>query len=156
MYLYLVQHGRAMSKEEDPERPLSIEGRADVRKMASFLFGLDVAHIYESGKLRATQTSEIIGSSLNVSVSKEEGLSPLDNPGLWAGKLKDINEDTMLVGHLPHLGKLASLLLSGSLAGEPEVDVVSFSPAGVLCLEREEGGNSAWTVQWMVIPDILR
>ena len=152
MYLYLVQHGKAMSKEEDPERPLSDEGRADVRKITSFLsrgVGLDVARIYESGKLRATETAEIIGSSLNVSAAKEEGLSPLDNPGLWAGKLKDIKEDTMLVGHLPHLGKLASLLLSGA----PEVDIVSFSPGGVLCLKRDD---TAWTVQWMVIPDILR
>ena len=160
MYLYLVQHGRAMSKEQDPERPLSDEGRADVRKITSFLYsgvGLDVARIYESGKLRATQTAEIIGSALNVSVLKEEGLSPLDNPGAWAEKLKDIKEDTMLVGHLPHLGKLASLLLSGSLSGSlsgaPKVDILEFSPGGVLCLKRDD---TAWTVQWMVIPEILR
>ena len=37
MYLYLVQHGAAVSKEIDPERPLSQEGRAEVRKVASYL-----------------------------------------------------------------------------------------------------------------------
>ncbi len=150
MYLYLVQHGKAMSKEEDPERPLSDEGRADVRKITSFLFELDVARIYESGKLRATETAEIIGSALNVSIAKEEGLLPLDNPGQWAGKLKEINEDTMLVGHLPHLGKLASLLLASS----PEAGMVEFSPGGVLCLRRDEDSN--WSLQWPVLPERLR
>ncbi len=117
MYLYLVQHGKAMDKEDNPERPLSVEGRADVEKMASFLSGLSslsgpsgikVERIFESGKLRATETAGIIGNVLGVDVLEGEDLSPLDNPGQWVGKLNEVYEDTMLVGHLPHLGKLAS------------------------------------------------
>ncbi len=152
MYLYLVQHGKAMDKEANPERPLSDEGRADVRKMASFISGIEVARIIESGKLRATETAEIIGNSLGKGTEKGEHLSPLDNPGEWVGKLNEVSDNTMLVGHLPHLGKLASLLLVGA----PEVDVVKFSPGGVLCLERNEGENNGWTVQWMVVPDLLK
>ena len=155
MYLYLVQHGKAVGKEENPERPLSEQGRADVGKMASFLSGLsgiEVDRIFESGKLRATETAGIIGSSLGAGTEQGEDLSPLDNPGQWVGKLNETSKDTMLVGHLPHLGKLASLLLTGA----PEIEIVDFSPGGVLCLKRDEGENLAWTVQWMVIPDILR
>ena len=37
MKLYLVQHGQAVSKEEDPERPLSEQGREDVRRVATRL-----------------------------------------------------------------------------------------------------------------------
>jgi phosphohistidine phosphatase len=30
MKLYLMQHGQAMAKEQDPERPLTQQGRQDV------------------------------------------------------------------------------------------------------------------------------
>ena len=33
MKLYLVQHGDALTKESDPDRPLSDRGRADVTEM---------------------------------------------------------------------------------------------------------------------------
>ncbi len=155
MYLYLVQHGKAMDKEENPERPLSAEGRADASKIASFLSGLPgikVERIFESGKLRASETAGIIGNSLGAVTEKGEHLLPLDNPGEWVGILGNTAGNTMLVGHLPHLGKLASLLL----AGAPEMKLVEFSPAGVLCLRRDDGDDNAWTMQWMVVPDILR
>lgn len=152
MHLYLVQHGKALDKEENPERPLSEQGRADVEKMASFLSGIEVTRIIESGKLRATETAGIIGNALGKDVQQGENLSPLDNPGEWVGSLNKTSDSTMLVGHLPHLGKLASLLLVGA----PEVDVIQFMPCGVLCLKRDDGENSAWTVQWMIVPDMLR
>ena len=120
-------------------------------KTASFISGIsgiEVARIIESGKLRATETAEIIGNSLGKGTEKGEHLSPLDNPGEWVGGLNETSEDTMLVGHLPHLGKLASLLL----AGAPEMKLVEFSPGGVLCLERNDDG---WTVQWMVVPQLF-
>ena len=161
MYLYLVQHGRAMDKETNPERPLSEEGRADLEKMASFLSGvsdlsglsgIEVERIFESGKLRATETAAIIGNALGKDVQQGDNLLPLDNPGQWVGSLNGTSDNTMLVGHLPHLGKLASLLLVGA----PEVNVVKFSPGGVLCLKRnDEEENIGWTVQWMVVPDLL-
>ena len=34
--LYLVQHGEALPKEDDPARPLSEKGQADVRRLAAF------------------------------------------------------------------------------------------------------------------------
>jgi phosphohistidine phosphatase len=77
----------------------------------------------------------------------------MDDPAVWAERLKymtdSANEDIMLVGHLPHLGRLASLLL----AGDPERHVVSFRMAGVVCLERGENGN--WSLKWMITPDVL-
>ncbi len=42
------------------------------------------------------------------------------------------------------------------IAGTPEMELVKFSPGGVLCLKHDEGDDNSWTVQWMVIPDILR
>lgn len=37
MKLYLVQHGDAVAKEVDPERPLSDQGRKDVEQVGRFL-----------------------------------------------------------------------------------------------------------------------
>ncbi len=34
MQVYLVQHGLAKSKEEDPERPLTAAGREEVERVA--------------------------------------------------------------------------------------------------------------------------
>ena len=34
MRIYLMQHGRPTAKEENPEKPLSVEGRQDVERAA--------------------------------------------------------------------------------------------------------------------------
>ena len=59
MRLYIVQHAAAKPKEEDPDRPLSAQGRVDIDRMATFLAGNDVAvgSIRHSGKTRAAQTA---------------------------------------------------------------------------------------------------
>ncbi len=42
MKLYLVQHGEAKKKEEDPLRPLSESGREDVQRVAKYAENLDI------------------------------------------------------------------------------------------------------------------
>jgi phosphohistidine phosphatase len=149
MHLYLLQHGVPKTAEEDPERPLSERGVHDVQKVANFIYGVDVEDIFHSGKLRARETAEIMGRKLAVRVEKKDGLTPMDPPILWAERLTSMEMDTMLVGHLPHLGKLAALLL----VGDPEADVVEFRQGGIVCLRREKG---KWTLQWMVVPELIK
>ena len=78
-----------------------------------------------------------------------DGLSPLDNPDIWAARLIDIQDDAILVGHLPHLARLASLLLCGN----SEKNIVAFRMAGVVCLKRDDAG--VWSLQWMLTPEIV-
>ena len=54
MKLYLVQHGEAKSKAEDPQRPLTERGREDVARVATFATkaGSQVRQIRHSGKRR--------------------------------------------------------------------------------------------------------
>ena len=55
MRLYLVQHGKAKPAEEDPNRGLTDEGRAEVRRVAEFLAEqqISISLIHHSGKARA-------------------------------------------------------------------------------------------------------
>lgn len=147
MKLYLVQHTRPKPKEEDPERPLSDEGRLDATKMAKFLSKLEIKTIIHSGKLRAQQTAEIFADSLKAEVKKEGDLEPLSSPKVWHQKLQNQTEDLMIVGHLPHLEKLASLLVGN----DEEKKIVEFQQGGVVCLEKTEN----WSVRWVITPDLL-
>ena len=153
MFLYLAQHGDAKREEEDPLRPLSDKGINDVKKVASFISGLDieVEEVFHSGKLRARQTAEILIQNLKATKgpSETDGLAPLDDPKIWAEKLKTQSNSIMLVGHLPHLGKLASLLISA----DTEKSLIAFKMGGVVCLKRDDTG--AWSLQWMITPEIM-
>ena len=159
MHLYLIQHGDAKSEREDPERPLSDKGRRDAEKVAGFLaanIGLAVENIFHSGKLRAQQTAEIFGRHVPSAhgLTKADGLAPLDDPSQWAKRLNEVTvlttgADTMLVGHMPYLGRLAALLLCEN----PERKVVEFKTGGIVCLKRDETG---WAVVWAITPDILK
>lgn len=150
--VYLVQHGEALSEEVDPRRPLSDRGRREVELVARFLArsGLKPARIVHSGKLRALQTAEILAEALGAErVEKGEGLEPLADPTPWLRRLENASEDTMVVGHLPFLAKLAGLMLVGSQDAEP----VKFRYGGVYCFERAEG---RWRLVWAVTPDLVR
>ncbi len=155
MKLYLVQHGEAKPKEVDPERPLSETGTADLGKITAFIdtnirFG--AATIFHSGKLRARQTAEILAEHIKPTqeVSQAEGLNPTADPTIWVDRLKGMREDIILVGHLPHLDRLASLLLTG----DQDRSVVAFHNAGIVCLIQND--NKRWSLDWMVTPEILK
>lgn len=153
MFLYLVQHAEAKREEEDPLRPLSEKGLRDIKKVAFHVSRLriNVDRIIHSGKLRAKHTAEVLSEKLKPSkgLSDSDGIAPLDDPKIWAERLKGIKENIMLVGHLPHLGKLASLLLSGSA----DKGIVEFRMAGIVCLKRDDKG--VWSLQWMLTPDVV-
>ncbi len=153
MNLYLIQHAKALSKQEDPDRPLSQEGRAELTTMAAFLArqpDVEISRIWNSGKTRAAQSAEVLAEHLKppLGVRSAEGLSPTDNPEVWAGRLEEMAQDVMLVGHLPHLDRLSSLLL----AGDPDRSVIEFRNGAPVRLQFDGG---VWSLVWMVTPDLV-
>ena len=154
MKFYLVQHGEAKSKEEDPQRRLTAQGEEDVRRVAEFArqAGVAIAEIHHSGKRRAEQTAEILAEHLRPQrgLHAVPGLAPMLDVEPAAQALGSESASLMLVGHLPFLSKLASRLLAG-VTYRP---VICFKMGGIVCLERGDDGD--WTVAWMVTPDILR
>jgi phosphohistidine phosphatase len=150
--VYLVQHGEAKPESEDPERPLTYTGRTQVEAAAQHLAacGVTVSRILHSGKLRAKQTAAILAQYLDpaVDVVEQEGLGPKDDPGIAEQMLTQSREPVMIVGHLPHLSRLAALLM----LGDADRTVVSFQMGGVVCLGK---GDDGWTVRWALVPDLV-
>ncbi len=154
MNLYLVRHGEPLSEDLDPRRPLSEKGLRDVRRVGEFLAGtgnLRVKRIFHSPKQRALETAQALAKYLNPGkgVFESEGLLPMDDPSDWAYRISQTREDTMLVGHLPFMARLASLLLCGRF----DVVDVDFQTGGTVCLERDLSGG--WMLVWSVNPGLL-
>ena len=81
-------------------------------------------------------------------ISETDGLAPNDNPGIWFERISKSTNDVMLVGHLPHLARLLSLLLSGE-----EKKIVNFETGTVICLKSSEDGS--WAIEWIIKPGMI-
>jgi len=153
MKLYLVQHGEAYPKEVDPERPLTAQGREDVERLAAFLgrSGIEIQRVMHSGKLRAAQTADLLAAAVAPYVELETNahIHPNDDPGSVDWQEETGGRDTMLVGHLPFMARLVSLLL----AGNPDEPFAAYQPGSVVCLESGTGGR--WQINWMIRPELL-
>lgn len=155
MYFYLVRHGEAKSELEDPLRPLSVEGKQGLEKLTSFLpeLGARPQEIKCSEKLRARETAEIIAKGLSIidRVKAIKGLGPNDDVDPVADLLCAEEKSIMLVGHLPFLSRLLSLLV----ISDPERPIVSFQAGSIVCVRRDDSlkfpspGNG-WIIEWVL------
>jgi phosphohistidine phosphatase len=132
---------------------LSDEGREDVRRLADFLrhAGVRVEQIWHSGKTRAEQTAALLADAMLTggSTQARSGLNPNDPVEPIGTAIETWSSDTMLVGHLPFLGRLASLLLTS----DGERSTLAFAPGSTACLERDAAGQ--WVLCWMLRPELL-
>lgn len=145
--LYLVRHGTALPPEVDPEKHLSPEGRADIEAKGKKLKSrhpISLDKIFHSDKARAIETAEIFHDTLTqkCGCSERAGLSPMDDPTLLIPELEALEEDWMIVSHLPFLDRLLSRLVTGS----DEHRLVNFGPGSTVCLARAEG---CWLLEWI-------
>ena len=153
MRLYLVQHGAALAREVDPERPLSEAGREDVRALAGFLrdAGVRVERVWHSGRLRAEQTAQLLAKSVlpRGRIEQVGGIGPEDDVAGFVSDADVWEQDTLVVGHLPFLSRLVAWLVVGST----EREIAGFKPGSLVCLERREVDH--WMVSWMLRPELL-
>ena len=151
-FVFLVQHGESVPKDQDPERPLSEEGKETVEKMAAFAAraGLKVDQVRHSGKLRARQTAAAFAEKLQPreGIAQYPGLAPNDDVRPVAEELADCPCSVMIVGHLPFLSRLAGALL----ADNPKLELVRFQYGGIVGLVR---GDSQWTTACVVPPEVV-
>jgi phosphohistidine phosphatase len=151
MKVYLVQHGEAMPKSVNAERPLTEQGEEAVQRVASLAgrMSLRVHQVRHSGKTRAEQTAAILGEALSPpsGVVAVSGLMPRDDVRPVAEALGGELRPVMLVGHLPFVTRLAGLLVTG----DPNRPVVRFKQGAIVCLER---GDDRWLVSWILTPEM--
>jgi phosphohistidine phosphatase len=151
--VYLVQHGEAVDKDLDPDRPLTGKGRTDVVKITALLSAANIRvdRVMHSGKTRAAQTAALLAEQLVPGMSQEavEGLNPKDSGDALAAELAASRGDLLVAGHQPFMGRFASRLLTG----RDDAVVLGYRPGSVACLERADDGT--WSLQWMLRPDIV-
>lgn len=152
MKIYLVRHGESVSSDIDPNQPLSSVGRDQTQSVAKHLNGcqVEIDEIMHSVKARAKQTAEILGQTLapKVALTEREGLKPMDPVEPLVNEIKSFERNVMLVGHLPFMEKLLTVLLFK----REEISPVLFSGSCVVCLE---GEGSEWKISWVVSPQLI-
>ena len=152
MALYLVQHGKSLSKAQDPRKGLSQEGLREVQMISQVAaqYQIKVRRIDHSGKQRALQTAEILGAALQPSegVQAVEGMNPLDDVVRFASTLQ-MPQDRMLVGHLPFLEKLIAFLITG----KEDPPVFKLQNGGIVCLDHYPESTNV-VVKWALMPDV--
>jgi len=121
--------------------------------MAEYLSSLTlhVDRIEHSDKQRARQTAKIMAAHLRPEGGTRQvaGLSPNDDVVPMRGRLQSESGSLMIVGHLPYLSRLLSVLL-GVQQDRP---LVAFQMGGVVHLEREDNGE--WRLRWILVQELL-
>lgn len=137
MILYILRHGEAedpSSKYKEFERPLTSNGKKEIKHLAKFMKHLHVTFdfIITSPYVRAHQTAEIIADAYNMDARFIPSSNLLPECNLEE-IIDEINStypninSLLLVGHNPHLTQLVSILTTG------ESSSAVFLKKGMLC-----------------------
>jgi phosphohistidine phosphatase len=152
MALYLVQHGKSLPKDQDPDQGLSGEGIAETERIAKLAedAGFSVSQIKHSVKTRARQTAEIFAEALNPKqgIREVSGIKPLDDVAEYVASIDPL-EDIMIVGHLPFMERITSFLITGST----DKPVFKFQNSGIVCLDKDPDAQT-WVIRWALMPKI--
>ncbi len=164
MYLLLIRHGIAEEFDlfmaaggTDAERPLTEQGRKKMRKAANRLRSQinTLDRLVTSPLLRARETAEIVSRVFgNLPLIERPELIPDSPPRAilaWLSQLDTVHT-VALVGHEPHLGLLAGVLLANI-----HRPLIRFKKGGMALIECDtplEAGTG--TLCWALTPAQLR
>lgn len=153
MNIYLARHGESIPLGIDDERTLTNKGREDIKQLADFIFPLNmqVSHILHSQKYRAKETAELLltGIPLTPPMEMRTELDPMASAEDMLDQINSWHESVMLVGHMPFLGKLASLMCNNR-NGQ---DIILFKPGSMACFEKIE--YKQWIITWVINPTLM-
>lgn len=76
-------------------------------------------------------------------VEETANLNPDDSAYIWFNKIKEFNKNIMIVGHLPHLKNLYSLLVFEN------IDAINFVNSAIIYLDKTENG---WVLTDIILP----
>lgn len=161
--LYLIRHAHAVPAEEDPLRPLSLAGANECTQLVQFFTGngqLAPAQVWHSPLARSRETADRLVAGLKLTAGRVEipGILGDDDPKLILERINALppRSEIALVGHDPHLTRLASLLVRG----KSRPAFCDFKKGAVLALEKTDSRHKRtdlprWTVRWFLPPQLL-
>jgi phosphohistidine phosphatase len=158
MEIYLMQHGPALPKDQDPEEGLSPEGEARIHASGRALKKMGVAFdtIFSSPKKRSKQTAAIMAREVGfplekiVETKKVKAMTPPEETVQALSQLSWA-ERVLIAGHLPSVAEVASFLLT-----EGAKAAVHFEMGGCCRIDVEELPTHSGRLRWYLIPDQLR
>ena len=155
MKLYLMRHGEAAFKEDDPTQGLTHEGKRAIEQLAKKLAQqssrnpnkrkISIERVFHSEKARAQQTAVIMSSIIAPGVTPlhRENLKPNDNPKDLLSDIETWTKDTLITSHLPFIPSLLRLLTTNQ-------QIVRFDPGTIACLSKN---NTSWHLEWVAGPE---
>ena len=149
MKIYLIRHGYAESLSghaDDSRRNLTEEGRLGIRRQAETLRerGVAIRQIFHSPFVRARQTAELVFQSFKVPLAELPDLVPGGNPESVLMSIAEMEENSLLVSHLPIIAELAF-----SLTGAR----VSFFPGTCIEVSLPEKARFSGELGWVLHPE---
>lgn len=160
MKLLVIRHGIAMDRDEfaesgesDDLRPLTKEGRREMKDVARWLRkkvkAIDI--LATSPLVRARETAEIVGNAFDIEDPEiSESLVPdkaLEDFEQWCALYAD-KDVVAVVGHEPHLSSLATWLISGKRESRIEL-----KKGGACMIDFESGAqHDSGTLSWLLTP----
>lgn len=150
MDLILWRHAEAVDGYPDDERALTAKGERDAKRMAKWLDERlpDDAVILVSPALRAQQTAGALQRKFTTVATIGTSAEPAHL--LKAAQWPRAGHTTLIVGHQPTLGGVASLLLTGAEGGLSVKKGAVYWFAG-----RQRGGRVQPVLRAMIAPDML-
>jgi phosphohistidine phosphatase len=158
MEIYLMQHGPALPKDQDPEEGLGPEGKERVHASGQALrkMGISFDAILSSPKKRSKDTAAIVAEAVGFPLDKiieTKNVKAMAPPEDTVQALSELSGATrvLIAGHLPSVAEVASFLLTeGSKAS------VQFEMGGCCCIDVEELPTHSGRLRWYLTPAQLQ
>ena len=157
MEIYLMQHGSALPKEQDPEEGLSPDGKARIHASGKALkkMGISFDVMLSSPKKRSKQTASIVAEEVGFPPDKiieTEKVKAMTHPEETLTILAEYsgNQRILIAGHLPSVAEVASFLLTeGSKA------TIEFERGGCCRIDVEDLPTHSGHLKWYLTPKQL-
>lgn len=158
MEIYLMQHGPALPKEQDPDEGLSPAGEERIHASAKALkkMGVSFDIILSSPKKRSRQTAAIVAEETGfppekiIETEKVKAMTPPEETikalAEYAG-----NKKVLIAGHLPSVAEVASFLLT-----EGSKTTVAFEMGSCCRIDVEDLPTHSGNLKWYLIPEQLK
>jgi phosphohistidine phosphatase len=154
MEIYLMQHGPALPKDQDPEEGLGSEGKERIHAGGKALkeMGVTFDAILSSPKKRSKDTAAIVAEQVGFPLEKiieTKNVKAMAPPEDTVQALSELSgaQRVLIAGHLPSVAEVASFLLTeGSKAA------VQFEMGGCCRIDVDELPTHSGRLRWYLTP----